>query len=73
MVAMAVVVLILLRIGPLGGELRTMENSAANFTLDDDFDDDKDDVIKEGGGDNVASEKAIVVEHGLNGHGSHHP
>lgn len=50
---------------PLGAELQSIENSA-NFTLDDD---DYGDEIMEGG--NVISQKAIVVEHGLNGHATH--
>ncbi|OIW01828.1 hypothetical protein TanjilG_15692 [Lupinus angustifolius] len=56
---------------PIGAELQSIQNSA-NFTLDSDGDgdvDDDDHEIKEG--HNVADQKAIIVELGLNGHVSH--
>ncbi|KAE9605088.1 hypothetical protein Lal_00036790 [Lupinus albus] len=56
----------------IGAELQPIQNSA-NFTLDSDSDGDRDGddgyEIKEG--DNVVDQKEIVVELGLNGHGSH--
>ncbi|KAF7819639.1 Transmembrane protein like [Senna tora] len=54
------------RYRPLGAEMQSFENSA-QFTLDSD--DDADEEIKE---DNVAMQKAIVVESGMNGYSSHH-
>ncbi|CAL0318695.1 unnamed protein product [Lupinus luteus] len=53
---------------PLGAELQSVQNSA-NFTLDSDGDGDDEYEIKEG--HDVADQKAVVVELGLNGHGSH--
>ncbi|XP_061338874.1 uncharacterized protein LOC133285641 isoform X2 [Gastrolobium bilobum] len=46
---------------PIGAELQAFENSG-NFTLDSDGDDDEE--IEDGG--NLATQKAIVVEHGMN-------
>ena len=56
---------------PLGAELQQFANPA-NFTLDSD-DDDDDDVVEEIKDGNVAGrQKAVVVEHGMNGHGYRH-